>query len=236
MVCTLAFRHGESVANEVTRLIFTNRHSEIPESFWRLSDREYPLTTEGRNEATQLSRLLSVQSRCWNTKPLVVSSPFVRAVETLTIALPPGIEWRVDERLAERDYGNIKELKRQNLWNRLREEQGRANKELDYQPCGGESFLAAYKRISECFEELQEEARMQNSSILILSAHGDVIRALRSHLYHGYADCAGYPFEVRNCHIDHFTRRDPDGHGSVMDLWHGIQRLTDGEIAWDRIK
>lgn len=233
MICTLIFRHGQSLANLATGLTMNRRHHEIPDIYWKLKDQTYPLTDSGIQQAAVLADYLSEILE--GKKVLAVSSPFVRAEATARIALPE-TKWTLDDRLIERDYGSITKLKLLNLPEELKKEQERANTDPDYRPCGdGESFRSHCVRVAEAFAHWQAQAETKGAEILVASAHGDVIRALRSHIFEHDLDVTPYWFHIGNCQIHHFTPRCPEG-SSVVGLWHGEDPMPYEETKWSRVR
>ncbi|QLY34873.1 histidine phosphatase family protein [Nocardia huaxiensis] len=145
-------RHGESTANAA----FTAAIRASAEEFERgTRDPDIPLSDRGRAQAEAVGVWLTTVPR----PDLVLSSPYIRARDTASIALraigsPPA---RQDERLRDREIGILAGLtalgirRRYPLEHRERERLGR----FYYRPPGGESYTDVALRLRTLLPELE---------------------------------------------------------------------------------
>ncbi|WP_026404660.1 histidine phosphatase family protein [Actinomadura rifamycini] len=159
-------RHGESTGN------LAHRDAEragaedagIPER-----DADIPLTDRGRAQAETLGRRLAGLPP--DERPtLVVSSPYLRALDTARIALaqtswagpsaPDGPRLRVDERLRDREQGVLQGLTALGVRRRFPVEAERARHlgKFYHRPPGGESWADLALRLRSFYRDLEADA------------------------------------------------------------------------------
>jgi broad specificity phosphatase PhoE len=170
----IAVRHGESEAN-----LAYHQAGTTPLVYER-GDDEVTLTGPGRTQAAALGRLLAALP-AGEAPELVWCSPYLRALETWRLAQD---EWgaeplpvTVDERLRDRETG---ELARHNLAaieQRFPEEAARWAAEGDYafRPRGGESLGDVVARLRDFLTDLR--GRADGRRVLIV-AHDSVVLGL----------------------------------------------------------
>jgi broad specificity phosphatase PhoE len=157
--------------------IYFVRHGETD---WNLAQRyqgqrDIPLNATGRAQAARNGRALALALGREAGALDYVSSPLVRARETMEImrreiGLPPD-DYRVDDRLREINYGYWEG----ELWGELsvKDPQGFAAREADrwgWQPRGGESYRALSERVAGWLGEIERD--------VVVAAHGGVMRVL----------------------------------------------------------
>ena len=157
--------------------IYFVRHGETD---WNLAQRyqgqrDIPLNATGRAQAARNGRTLALTLGREVGALDYVSSPLVRARETMEImrreiGLPPD-GYRTDDRLREIDYGHWEG----ELWGELsvKDPQGFAAREADrwgWQPRGGESYRALSERVAGWLGEVERD--------VVVAAHGGVMRVL----------------------------------------------------------
>lgn len=134
-------RHGESEGNVAREAAEAEQADEI---LIDQRDPDVPLSARGRSQAEALGRWLAELDA--PRQPAVAwSSPYVRAVQTATIALDSAqapIRVRVDERLRDRELGILDRLTRRGVAARYPDENARRRYlgKLYYRPPGGESW------------------------------------------------------------------------------------------------
>jgi broad specificity phosphatase PhoE len=158
--------------------IYFVRHGETD---WNLAQRyqgqrDIPLNATGRAQAARNGRALALALGRETGALDYVSSPLVRARETMEImrreiGLPPD-GYRTDDRLREIDYGHWEG----ELWGELsvKDPQGFAAREADrwgWQPRGGESYRELSERVAGWLGEIERD--------VVVAAHGGVMRVLR---------------------------------------------------------
>ncbi len=157
--------------------IYFVRHGETD---WNLAQRyqgqrDIPLNATGRAQAARNGRALALTLGREVGALDYVSSPLVRARETMEImrreiGLPPD-DYRVDDRLREINYGYWEG----ELWGELsvKDPQGFAAREADrwgWQPRGGESYRELSERVAGWLGEIERD--------VVVTAHGGVMRVL----------------------------------------------------------
>ena len=204
-------RHGHSEGNLVMETskqgndsLFTPDFRERPGHRWRLTD-------EGREQA----RLAGT----WVTKNIgekfdrYYCSPYVRTQETAAHLALSDAEWRLDQRLRERDWGEIGSLPRgehKELYPRNSTLQ--KMDALYWRPPGGESIGDVRMRVRTFFDTLHREC--EGLSVIVVT-HGEVMSAVRAALEY-LSDETWLDLDedksrkICNTHIYHYTRRDPE--------------------------
>jgi broad specificity phosphatase PhoE len=129
---------------------------------------DLPLDEVGREQARKIAVALA-------SVDIVISSPLRRAVETAE-ALGKPIE--IDDRWIEMDFGDLDGQRRQDIdpaiWIRLQ-------RDVHYQPEGGESLANMMLRVTPALDELL--ARSERENIAVFS-HVMPIKAAFSHVLH----------------------------------------------------
>jgi 2,3-bisphosphoglycerate-dependent phosphoglycerate mutase len=133
-------RHGESTGNVAMRAAMARGLDafEIPEA-----EADVPLSPRGHEQAAALGRRLALSER----PTVVLSSPYLRAVQTARIALP-GHPIAFDERLRDRDMGRF-----HGLTPRAAAARGARADDLHYRPPGGESWADVAQRLGAVLAE-----------------------------------------------------------------------------------
>jgi probable phosphoglycerate mutase len=154
------------------------RHGETD---WNVAQRyqgrrDIPLNATGRTQAHRNGRTLATRLGAEAATLDYVSSPLLRASETMEIlrgqiGLPP-TGYRTDERLAEIDYGHWEGQ----LWKELPaiDPEGftaRMANLWEWQPRGGESYRMLSERVAGWLADVDRNA--------IAASHGGVSRVLR---------------------------------------------------------
>jgi broad specificity phosphatase PhoE len=129
---------------------------------------DLPLDEVGQEQARKIAVALA-------SVDVVISSPLQRAVETAE-ALGKKIE--IDDRWIEMDFGSLDGQRRQDIdpaiWIRLQ-------RDVHYQPEGGESLANMMLRVTPALDELL--ARSEHETIAVFS-HVMPIKAAFSHVLH----------------------------------------------------
>jgi 2,3-bisphosphoglycerate-dependent phosphoglycerate mutase len=165
-------------------LLVLVRHGQ---SIWNLENRftgwtDVPLTEAGRAEA----RACGEELRCVPFD-IAFTSKLQRAQQTLSLILesagqtPPVVE---DQALNERHYGDLQGLNKAETAARFGEEQvQRWRRGFEEQPPGGESLKdTAERSLAYFYAKIAPE--LQSGRNVLVSAHGNTIRALLMDLDH----------------------------------------------------
>ena len=157
-------RHGESEWNKLN--LFTG---------WKDPD----LSDKGVAEAHKAGQLLKAQGLKFD---LAFTSDLKRAQRTLTIMLAelgqPGLPTVADQRLNERDYGQLSGLNKDEARQRWGERQVHIwRRSFDVPPPGGESLKDTAARVLPYYQAViwPEVAAGRN---VLIAAHGNSLRAL----------------------------------------------------------
>jgi probable phosphoglycerate mutase len=138
--------------------------------------RDIPLNALGREQAVGNGRKLAVALGAEAAALDCVSSPLLRARETMELMRAemglPRNAYRTDDRLREIHYGHGEG----EVWNELpaRDPDGFAAREADkwgWRPKGGESYRELSERVAAWLGEVERDA--------VVAAHGGVMRVLR---------------------------------------------------------
>lgn len=157
-------RHGESEWNKLN--LFTG---------WK----DPGLTDKGVAEAKRAGQLLKAESYKFD---IAFTSALARAQRTLTLILDEigqqGLETVRDEKLNERDYGELSGLNKDDARKRWGEEQVHVwRRSYDIPPPGGESLKDTAARVLPFYEkEIWPQVKAGRN--VIVAAHGNSLRAL----------------------------------------------------------
>jgi broad specificity phosphatase PhoE len=150
-------RHGESIGNAAWRAA---ESADLDEIDIDLRDPDVPLSETGRRQAKALGRRLAAMPP--DERPTaVISSPYVRAVETARIAVaelgdPP---IHLDERLRDRETGVLYALTWRGIAARFPEEAARKRRtgKFYYRPPGGESWADVALRLRGALSDIERD-------------------------------------------------------------------------------
>jgi 2,3-bisphosphoglycerate-dependent phosphoglycerate mutase len=157
-------RHGESEWNKLN--LFTG---------WKDPD----LSDKGVAEAHKAGQLLKAQGLKFD---IAFTSTLQRAQRTLDIMLAelgqPGLPTRRDQRLNERDYGDLSGLNKDEARKRWGEKQVHIwRRSFDVPPPGGESLKDTAERVLPYYQA-QIWPEVASGRNVLVAAHGNSLRAL----------------------------------------------------------
>lgn len=235
----LIIRHGHSEGNlAVDRgkkgddSLFTPGFRETPGHRWRL-------TAEGRQQARLAGEW--IQSNVAGRFDRYYVSPFIRTLETAALLGLHGAEWRVDQRLRERDWGEIGSMPRAEFKSSY--SRNAFMKEIDalyWRPPSGESIADVRMRVRSFFDTLHREC---NGQKVLVVTHGEFMSAARAALEYLSdeewieAD-SDEEKKIRNTHIYHYSRISPESgaEGSYIGWVRKTCPWLDSEAAeWELI-
>jgi len=154
------FRHGESYDNK--NHVFSG---------WRDSD----LTPKGIKQAQVLAEKLKSEHL-----DIAYTSKLIRAKKTLDIILKthPDTKIIIDQRITERDYGDIAGLNKDNLYQFNTKLATAFRRSYDFPPPNGESLKDVEIRVIDFIKDLIPKMKQENINVAI-SCHGNSMRVIR---------------------------------------------------------
>src|SRR3954463_715783 len=169
-------RHGESIGNAAWRAA---ESADLDEIDIDLRDPDVPLSETGRRQAKGLGPRLP--PRPPDERPTaVISSPYVRAVETARIAVaelgdPP---IHLDERLRDRETGVLYALTWRGITARFPAEAARKRRtgKFYYRPPGGESWADVALRLRSALSDIERD---HPGGRVLIVAHDAVVMLVR---------------------------------------------------------
>jgi len=203
-------RHGQSEANIVQRRFKHDPAAAAPVGFFDRHDSEMRLSPAGREQARAAGDWLRRAGLATFDRYYV--SPHVRTAETAaTLAL--GGDWSLDVRWRERDWGEFGVLNQAERAERFALSQRLKDQNKWYWcPPGGESLATGvHGRFRDILNTLHREGAGQR---VLAVTHGEMIDVARFVLerltpHQWLVQDADSAYNVRNCQILHYTRRDP---------------------------
>lgn len=167
-------RHGESLANVAADRAEAAGDDVIDVEY---RDADVPLSPLGEAQSRSLGQELA--DRGIDDVPVALwVSPYLRAQQTIEIALEAGglaePEKRVDERLRDRELGVLDLLTLQGVRNRHPDEERRRQSLGKYyhRPAGGESWADVMLRLRSALSDVE---RIEGTERLVIAAHDAVV-------------------------------------------------------------
>jgi broad specificity phosphatase PhoE len=199
-------RHGESTGNAARAAAESAGLDEmgIPER-----DADVPLSENGRAQAEVLGQWLAALPESQRPE-IVLSSPYIRALETARISLSDigAPQVRIDERLRDRDMGSLFGLTPAGVAARFPQEaaQRRQMGKFYYRPPGGESWTDVALRLRGLLADLDRE----HAGERVLVFTHDVIIVLTRYILENLSEADILEIEktpVANCSVTWWTTR-----------------------------
>ncbi|MCU1501986.1 MAG: histidine phosphatase family protein [Ilumatobacteraceae bacterium] len=202
-------RHGQSQGNVIRDAA---RHSDLETLAIPDRDMDVPLSDLGREQAAAFGAWLAT---CTDVPDVVVSSPYLRAVQTAEIVLETaGREMKVhqDERLRERELGILDLLTSRGVEMRFPGEAQRRHRlgKFYHRPPGGESWVDVALRLRSVRDSLGREHAGRR---VLLVTHEVVILMMR-YLLEDLDESTVLAMgggQLANCSLTTY-RTDEDGH------------------------
>jgi broad specificity phosphatase PhoE len=167
-------RHGESLANVAAARAEAAGDDVIDVEY---RDADVPLSPLGEAQSRSLGQELA--DRGIDDVPVALwVSPYLRAQQTIEIALEAGglaePEKRVDERLRDRELGVLDLLTLQGVRNRHPDEERRRQwlGKYYHRPAGGESWADVMLRLRSALSDVE---RIEGTERLVIAAHDAVV-------------------------------------------------------------
>jgi broad specificity phosphatase PhoE len=199
-------RHGESTGN-VARAVALR--DDLEDMDLPGGEAGIPLSDNGRTQAKTLGRWLA-ELPVPERPTIVLSSPYVRALETARIALESidVAEIHLDERLRDRELGALYGLTHRGVIARFPEEAARQERDgkFYYRPPGGESWTDVALRLRGVLADLDRE----HAGERVLVFTHDVIIVLARYILENLSEADILEIEktpVANCSVTWWTTR-----------------------------
>ncbi len=233
-------RHGHSEGNlaveksrEGNDGLYTSEFREKPAHRWKL-------TEEGQRQSKITGKW--ILKNISNKFDRYYVSPFSRTCETAGLLGLPNAEWRIDQRLRERDWGDIGTLPHSEF--RDIYPQNAIIKRVDrlyWRPPGGESIADVRQRVRDFFDTLHREC---DGMRVIVVTHGEFMWAIRAELEYindkDFIIADENPsLKIYNTHILQYSRKDPISgmYGDYLDWTRNVcPWMNNNEISWTKIK
>lgn len=203
-------RHGHSEGNLVIEQAKNGNDSLYTPDFRERPGHRWRLTDEGRKQAAITGEWLIKNFA--GTFDRYYTSPYIRTQETAAMLGLPDAEWRLDQRLRERDWGEIGSMpKPEHASLYPRSAMMQKADALYWRPPGGESIADVRMRVRAFFDTMHREC---DGMTVIVVTHGEFMSGARGALEY-LSDERWVEFDcdksmkIHNCHIYHYSRRDP---------------------------
>jgi broad specificity phosphatase PhoE len=212
-------RHGQSignVANDQARIVPVDR-LDIAER-----DMDVPLSSLGQQQAAAFGAWLgTVEPQ--DRPDVVVTSPYVRAVQTARIVLDAaGLDSQVtrDERLREREFGVLDLLTRRGITANHPEEAARRDRlgKFYYRPPGGESWVDVALRLRSLRDSLVRQYAGRRVLLVTHEVPIIIMRYLIEDLDEAETLALSSSRRIANCSLTTY-RPDEDGLTRQLDAW-----------------
>lgn len=232
-------RHGHSEGNLAIGKSKKGDHSMLTPEFRETPGHRWRLTEKGREQASQAGDW--VRANIGDSFDRYYASPFVRTRETAALLGLPEAEWRLDQRLRERDWGDISLVPQtEHAENYPRNALVKRIDALYWRPPAGESIADVRLRVRNFFDTLHREC--ESMSVIVVT-HGEFMSAARAGLEYlsdeewvrRDVDSA---YKLHNCHILHYTRRDrgSGGPGKYMSWTRSVCASKEIDSGWTPIQ
>lgn len=232
-------RHGHSEGNLVMGNSKKGDNSSITDEFRETPGHRWRLTTDGRIQAAETGEW--IKGNILKGFDRYYASPFVRTMETAALLDLPDAEWRLDQRLRERDWGEINSMpKEEHVFNYPQNALIKKIDALYWRPPAGESIADVRLRVRNFFDTLHRECESQS---IIVVTHGEFMSAARAALeYMSDEEWVSHErdenWRIHNTHIYHYSRRNPKT-GEVGKYSSWVRRIcpwkTGSDTGWINI-
>jgi broad specificity phosphatase PhoE len=212
-------RHGQSQGNVIRDAA---RGQALKVLAIAQRDMDVPLSDLGRRQAEAFGTWLATQDAA-NRPDVVLSSPYVRAVDTAELVLAPaGLDLKVhqDERLRERELGILDLLTHEGVKARYPEEFLRRQRlgKFYHRPPGGESWVDVALRL----RSLRDSIGREHGGRRVLLVTHEVVIVLMRYLLEDLDEAQALALgggRIANCSLTSYITQ-PDGSPRLqLDGW-----------------
>lgn len=211
-------RHGESESNAAKRAAEKGKPFPQESQLMGVHTSERRLTDRGMEQAKQAGEW--VRGFLAEQKGITVRgyvSPYVRAAETAGL-MRLSIDWRIDPRLSERNWGDVDQMTQAERMRLFRRELDlRRQFALFWAPpgAGSESLMDVFLRLRDLDTTLEKRCSGMN---VVLVCHGETMyaeRFLREYWLprdlRAAMESKDKRFDIHNCRIIQYSRFDAEG-------------------------
>lgn len=218
-------RHGHSEGNLVVDFSKQGDDSFYTPDFRERPGHRWRLTREGQEQARISGQW--IVGKIGEKFDRYYVSPYVRTRETAALLNLPEAEWRVDQRLRERDWGDICSMPRSEF--KTKYPQSFFMKEIDalyWRPPGGESIADVRLRVRNFFDTLHRECAGQR---VVVVTHGELMWAARAEIEYmtdeqWVRSDKDSSQKIHNAQVLEYSRTDPAS--GVTGKYLGWQRTV----------
>ncbi|MBK7393820.1 MAG: histidine phosphatase family protein [Chloracidobacterium sp.] len=233
-------RHGHSEGNLVLGESKKGDHSLLTPDVRETPGHRWRLTPKGREQAAVTGKWIAENFP--NGFDRYYASPFVRTRETAALLGLTNAEWRLDQRLRERDWGEINSMP--TTEHESSYPQNALIKRIDalyWRPPAGESIADVRLRVRNFFDPLHRECEGQR---VLVVTHGEFMSAARAALEYmsdeQWVLSDNDPaHKIFNTHVYQYSRLDPHSGESTKYLsWRQsvCPHRENTDTGWTRIQ
>ena len=205
-------RHGESESNAAKRAAERGKPFAAEAKLMGVHTSERRLTPKGVEQAQQAGAWLRENWLQFPYEKRCYVSPYVRAAETAGFT---GLnqEWRVDNRLCERNWGSLDQMTHEERMRVFKEQLARRKKHAFFwRPADGETLQDVFNRIRDLIGTLHRECERMH---VLAVCHGETMLAWRTVLEYWLPQdlrndmsSKDKRFDILNCRIIQYSRQD----------------------------
>lgn len=216
-------RHGLSEGNFVQRQSERGEHALFQALHDDRDTRHFRLMGRGREQARAAGLWLS-DNRVALSRYYV--SEYLRARETAALLGLPGAQWRIVDRLNERDAGEYHRVPHEERKIRFPgDEESRRRERYYWRPPGGESLYDLTQRLDRFLGTLHRECSEKN---VVVVCHGEVMWMFRKLLFRLTANDFGVLHDTEQLHngeIHQYSRENPHDPGDLRSYVTWFRRI-----------
>ncbi len=231
-------RHGHSEGNLVIGKSKKGDHTLLTQDVRETPGHRWRLTSKGREQAAETGQWIAANFPDGFDR--YYASPFVRTRETAALLNLTNAEWRLDQRLRERDWGEINSMPREEHAEQY--PQNALIQRIDalyWRPPAGESIADVRLRVRNFFDTLHRECGGQR---VLVVTHGEFMSAARASLeYLSDEEWAmrdsNDKYKLHNTHVLHYSRvdRQTDQQGKYVSWLRSLCVHKDIDSGWQSI-
>jgi NAD+ kinase len=235
----IIIRHGHSEGNLAVETAKLGDNSFYTPEFRERPGHQWRLTKEGQAQAVTTGEWLQKNIDIDFDRYYV--SPYIRTRETAGLLNLPNTEWRISQRLRERDWGDIDAIPLEEFKNIF--PHNALRKEIDalyWRPPSGESIADVRLRVRSFFDTLHRECADKR---VVVVTHGEFMWAMRAELEYlndeqWIAADKDPKMKIFNTQVLHYTKNNPSsGDNSHYLGWvRSVCSWKNLDTGWKKIE